>query len=76
MELSILDSIGPVIILAIVCGMIWQRSNEIRWWNGGICKDTGEPWEYFDTTSQGCRGYKSGAVYTWISYNVDKRPPA
>jgi hypothetical protein len=37
-------------------------------WNGGICKDTGKPWELFDTDSQGGRGYKSENHWIWISY--------
>ena len=39
-------------------------------WNGGICRQTGEPWVRFDTDSQGGRGYKdkTGCYVTWISW--------
>lgn len=62
----------------MISGGIWQRNNEKRDWNDGICKDTGMPWKSFDVDSQGGRGYKSinyngGKTYwIWISYGVDK----
>lgn len=44
-----------------------------RDWNNGICKESGKPWEYFDSASDGSRGYKDGTGnFTWISYNLDK----
>lgn len=41
---------------------------ERRDWNGGTCPQTGEPWRYFDTDSQGGRGYVSGSYRIWISW--------
>jgi len=50
---------------------LWARRSEKKRWNNGVCKETGKPWEYFDTDSQGGRGYKSGDYSFWASYNVD-----
>lgn len=36
-------------------------------WNKGIDRKTGEEWEYFDTDSQGGRGYKSSLRRIWIT---------
>ena len=43
---------------------LWERHD----WNGGICRKTGLPWEYFDTDSQGGRGYHSKDEVVWISW--------
>ena len=37
-------------------------------WNNGVCRKNGVPWKYFNTDSQGGRGYKAGSETTWISY--------
>lgn len=44
-------------------------------WNGGVCRRSGEPWQHFDTDSQGGRGYKDTQGNTcWISWPwVDRR---
>ena len=60
--------IEAVIAVCIVCGGIAGYVCDRRSWNGGVCRDTGEPWVYFDTDSQGGRGYKSGENCTWISW--------
>ena len=59
-------------LLIMLLGGLWQRNNEIKIWNNGVCRQTGEKWVYFDSTSQGCRGYKSGDYCCWITYSVDK----
>ena len=41
---------------------------ERRTWNKGICKENGIKWVYFDTDSQGGRGYKAGNIKCWISW--------
>jgi len=64
--------LGVFILCVMGVGALWQRSNEIAAWNGGVCCHNGLPWEYFDTSSQGCRGYNAGDYHTWISYAVDK----
>lgn len=69
MELFILVS------FIMIIGCFWQKNNEIRWWNNGICKETGKSWELFDVDSQGGRGYKSDNHHCWISYSIDKYPP-
>jgi len=59
-----------LLFLAPICiGIQLDRTS----WNGGICKQNGESWEYFDTDSQGGRGYKARNYHTWISWPVDKR---
>ena len=45
-------------------------------WNGGVCRTTGEHWRYFDTDSQGGRGYSSSARTIWISYPWIDNPVA
>lgn len=55
------------IIFIILIPILYLLVADIDAWNSGICKDTGQPWVYFDTTSQGCRGYKSGECVLWIS---------
>lgn len=48
---------------------------ERRDWNNGICRHSGEPWEYFDFDSQCGRGYRdSTGNCIWVSWpGVDKR---
>lgn len=61
------------IVVYIVCIML-ARGSEKRDWNNGICKICGTKWVYFDSDSQGGRGYHCGCSnrhYTWISYDVD-----
>ena len=64
--------IGIVILALMTIGGIYQRRNEKREWNGGICAISGKPWEKFDHDSQGGRGYKDNqGNYVWVSYKVD-----
>lgn len=66
--------IAAIFFTFVVMGMGAAWLQELKEWNGGICSKTGNPWKYFDTTSQGCRGYQSGSFYVWISYPfVDKK---
>ena len=53
------------ILLVPVIGFVTER----RTWNGGKCKCGGR-WKWFDTDSQGGRGYQCTKCkrYTWISY--------
>lgn len=65
--------LGCVFLGVMIIGGFRARAWEKREWNGGVCADNGLRWEQFDTDSQGGRGYKAGARYTWISYpGVDK----
>lgn len=55
--------VGPLIwisgLLAIFIGVCcFARWSEMRCWNGGRCRGHNERWKYFDTDSQGGRGYK------------------
>jgi hypothetical protein len=70
-ETKDLVGLGIVIFGIVLCAL--GVLHEYREWNGGFCKETGEPWEYFDTDSQGGRGYKSSTQTIWVSWPVDKR---
>lgn len=61
-----------VIVVCWIALIIFARSREAMDWNGGYCT-CGKPWRYFDTDSQGGRGYKCDDCHQtiWISYNVD-----
>lgn len=62
-----------VVSVIFVGGLILGYYSDKKRWNNGICANTGAPWIYFDTDSQGGRGYKSGDYTTWISYpGVDR----
>lgn len=66
--------IGISAISFFIITGVWGWSHEKKTWNKGICAKTGKPWEYFDTDSQGGRGYKSGDYSCWISFpGVDKK---
>lgn len=56
------------VIGAVTVGLLDGYLTERREWNDGICRDTGEPWQRIDRTSQGCRGYESGDHTLWLSY--------
>lgn len=64
-----------LIVLAVaigVAGIPFGYYLDKRAWNKGVCKKNGIDWEYFDTDSQGGRGYKAGDQYIFVSYRVDK----
>lgn len=57
-----------IFLFALVVVMpIWAWRHENKLWNNGVCLQTGEYWRYFDTDSQGGRGYRSGEYVAWIS---------
>ncbi len=58
-------SIG-IFVFLLLTSIAWFI--DILSWNRGICKENGLSWEYFDTDSQGGRGYKAGDYTTWISW--------
>ncbi len=71
---AILPGIGG--ILLIVGFMFWARSREKKAYNGGNCIGCGKPWRYFDTDSQGGRGYTCDPCQrgVWVSYwGIDGR---
>ena len=58
-----------LIVLFVLGGVLWAISKEKQSWNNGICGKCGKKWIYFDTDSQGGRGYKDKNDHTiWISY--------
>lgn len=59
-----------VIFLVLI---LLARYQEKKDWNNGKC-NCGSNWEYFDTDSQGGRGYlcRKCGKFIWISYSVDK----
>ena len=59
---------GAVVLFAIM--LTWAWRGERRRFNGGWCPECQNPWRYFDTDSQGGRGYKCDPCKTtiWISY--------
>lgn len=70
--------IPTVSIIILMFFMFWiiymNRSTEKTWWNDGKCPKCGQPWVWFDTDSQGGRGYKCNNCNKciWISYkNID-----
>ena len=67
---------GVGVLLFMFCGMLWARGWEKKEWNGGFCTECpGSKVVYFDSTSQGCRGYRCDECQRriWISYpGVDK----
>lgn len=63
------------IIISVAIGMsLLAAFFDARQWNGGICAEYGEPWQHFDTDSQGGRGYKCRDRTIWVSWPVDHRP--
>lgn len=73
-----LDWFVLAVLFCMVAGGVWCRSSEKKMWNNGVCAATGLPWVQFDTTSQGCRMYKSydgntgKTHYFTASYAIDK----
>lgn len=67
-----------LLIILIVAVIVWCLAVSVferKVWNNGKCPKCGEHWEYFDTDSQGGRGYKCPKCdhVLWISsHNVDK----
>lgn len=60
-----------LLIPLLACiGYLWERHD----YNKGICRKSGKPWIYFDTDSQGGRGYKDGEGHcVWVSYPFIER---
>ena len=67
--MELISGAGALLIALRTLGYILDK----RDWNNGICRKSGKPWEYFDSASDGSRGYKDGTGnFTWIIYNLDK----
>lgn len=68
-----IENIFPFLgVIIFIVGLWYGRASEKQVWNNGIAP-SGEPWQHFDTDSQGGRGYTDGyGNYIWISYKADK----
>lgn len=67
--MNITDIFGPIFILFLICMGISGYFYEKKIWNNGKCSKCQSQWNYFDSTSQGDRGYKCDCdEYIWISY--------
>ena len=65
------------VVAMLAIGIHIARRSEAKRFNEGRCRHCGGWFEYFDTDSQGGRGYaceKCGNVI-WIGFPVDKRYP-
>jgi hypothetical protein len=68
-EIVLASCIGAFVGIGVI-GFLYERYE----WNGGTCRATNEPWEQFDTDSQGGRGYKSGEKHVvWVSWPIDQQ---
>lgn len=70
-----LVAIITIVLIFSIVGYIMGPRREAKEFNNGICMRCGEKLRYFDTDSQGGRGYTcDNCMYTtWVSYNyVDK----
>lgn len=64
-----------LIVILVISGISAAMYLEYRGFNKGTCPKCGRPLRWFDTDSQGGRGYccNKCKYYTWVSYNsVDK----
>lgn len=47
---------------------------ELRAWNSGTCRKTGDRWRFLTMDSSGARCYHDGnGNEVWISWNIEKR---
>lgn len=67
-------------IILLVIGLVLFITgyiSERKWWNRGMCCECNTEWKYFDSDSQGGRGYFCGCPKyhsVWISYpGIDRR---
>ena len=68
---ELLVSLG--MLSSLICVGFIGYSLDKKSWNRGMCRRCKAPWKYFDTDSQGGRGYKCGnGHYTWISWLKEK----
>jgi len=71
----VLETIIAVVVgVFVVAGSVAGYTLERRDWNNGYCARCCQPWRYFDTDSQGGRGYECGCRTCWISYpGIDQK---
>lgn len=63
-----MTEIGILIIVAMLSIGLSGSISERRRYNNGVCRKNGKKWIYFDTDSQGGRGYKAGNEVMWVSW--------
>ena len=66
---------GVFVLTLIILGIFYAVHSEKKAWNGGFCPACRRKWRYFDTDSQGGRGYKCDTCLrvVWISWPVDRK---
>lgn len=67
--------ICTMITVLVICGILYGIHIEKREFNNGICPKCGKKLNWFDSDSQGGRGYccHDCRYFTWVSYDcVDK----
>lgn len=71
----ILKIILGIFLLILISGVVWSYCSEKKLWNNGFCYVCGTPWKYFDTNSQGGRGYCCDSCQDkiWISWVFDRK---
>ena len=75
-EFIILCIIASIVILTTIVGIPIAIYYEKKDFNNGFCPKCGKKLNWFDTDSQGGRGYccRDCMYYIWVSYNcVDKK---
>ena len=71
---------GTLIVVAVFLALLLaSRVYERRVWNDGVCRESGRPWVYFDTDSEGGDGYVDDPAWrandlhiAWFSWGVNK----
>lgn len=64
------------IIILVISGILIGMYLEYKDFNNGICPKCGKPLIWFDTDSQGGRGYccNKCRYFVWVSYScIDKK---
>lgn len=64
-----------MITVLVICGILYGIHIEKKGFNNGICPKCGKKLKWFDSDSQGGRGYccHDCRYFTWVSYDlVDK----
>lgn len=65
-----------LIVVLAISGVLIGMYFEYKDFNNGICPKCGKQLKYFDTDSQGGRGYccNECRYFTWVSYHwIDKK---
>lgn len=67
--MAALGVFGLMLVVGGTVAGIIGYCRERRQWNGGICPDCGDIWQYFSLDSQGGLGFKCQNGHAcWVSY--------